>query len=590
MKNINNGKVFSLFGLIIVSLGWLGLLLAFFSFFHTIILVLFLIFFLTFFSYLIAINRKKLKLSWDFILVIFFSLLSIVLFSYFTVPTVFSGRDQGSLSNAAINLSKNHTLKNSFPAEKEFFKIYGSGTALNFPGFNYTKNGDLIPNFSLGYIAWLAVFFSFFGIQGLIIANGVSFFLFLLSFYILAKNYIRKYSALVAFFLVITSFIFSWFFKFTLSENLALGLIWFGLSQFVLFLKEKDKLFLVSFLTSFGLLFFIRIESLAFLAVVIMILFFLQKKESLFNQKIFTRYLPGFFLLMLTAFLASLFVNKSSYITLAKGLLNSLHFFQNKSTENVPFLSENIYLLRIFSIYAILNYISFGLIGFFYFLKQKKISLLIPFFILLPAFLYLINPSITPDHPWMLRRYVFAVIPVSILYSVFFLDYFFKKRLAFYILVLVLFFSNLIVFIPYLSVKENDNLLSQIKEISSNFNQKDLILIDRNATGDPWAMMSGPMNIIFDKQAVYFFNPNDLEKIDQTKFEKIYLIIPDNGLELFKKNNLFEKLLPIKDYRIEKQSLEIFTGKKEEVYKNSVFLPTYQKSFVYGKIYLLNKD
>lgn len=590
MKNIKNSNFFSLFGLAIISLGWLGLLLTFTGFFYTLILVIFLALLLSFLFYLIYLNRKKINLGWDFILVIFFSLLTIIIFSYFTVPTVFSGRDQGSLSSAAINLSKNHQLEYSFPAEKEFFQIYGMGTALNFPGFNYTKTGDLIPNFSLGYITWLAVFYSFFGILGLIIANGVSFFLFLLSFYILAKNYIRKSSALVAFFLVITSFVFSWFFKFTLSENLALGLTWFGLSQFILFLKEKDKLFLISFLTSFGFLLFVRIESLAFLTIAIIILFFLQKKEKAFNQKILVGYISGFLLLILTTFLISLIVNKSSYITLTKGFLNSLHFFQNKSTENVPLLSENIYLLRIFSLYAILNYLTFGLIGFFYFLKQRKFGLLIPFFILLPAFLYLVNPSITPDHPWMLRRYVFAVIPISILYSVIFLDSFFRKRLAFYILALVLFFSNLIVFIPYLSIKENDNLLPQIKEISSNFKENDLVLIDRNATGDPWAMMSGPMNILYDKQAVYFFNPTDLEKIDKTKFEKIYLIIANNNLELYKKNNFVDKLLPIKDYLIENQSLEIFTGKKEEIYKNSVFLPTYQKVFVYGKIYLLNKD
>src|SRR3989339_1306227 len=174
MKNIDNGKFFSIFGLIIVSLGWLSLLLTFINFFHAIILVLFLLFSLAFFSYLVVINREKLKLSWDFVLVIFFSFIAIIIFSYFTVPTVFSGRDQGSLSNAAITLSKNHHLENSFSAEKEFFKIYGVGTALNFPGFNYTQNGNLIPNFSLGYISWLATFYSFFGIEGLIIANGIS--------------------------------------------------------------------------------------------------------------------------------------------------------------------------------------------------------------------------------------------------------------------------------------------------------------------------------------------------------------------------------------------------------------------------------
>jgi hypothetical protein len=528
-----------------------------------------------------------LHLNGDFISVVLISIFAIAVFSYFSSPTVFSGRDQGSLSNAAISLSKYHRLESSFPAQFEFFKIYGPGLALNFPGFNYTKDGNLITNFSLGYIAWLASFFSLFGIFGLILANGISFFLFLLSFYTLAKSYIKKSSALVAFFLVITSFVFSWFFKFTLSENLALGLIWFGLSQFVLFLRERDKLFLFSFLSPFGLLLFIRIEAFAFLALALTILFFFQRKERMLSWKKLLKYSLIFSIFISIVFAGSVFVNKSSYITLLKGFLNSLSFYKNTSGENIPFLSENIYLLRVFITYALLNYIVLGLAGFFYFFKKRKFTLLIPFFIILPAFFYLINPSITSDHPWMLRRYVFALVPICVLYTVIFLDYFFRKRPVFYLFSLILLLFNLSVFIPYLKVEENNGLLTQIEELSTNFKDSDLILVDRDATNDGWSMMSGPLNVLFGKQAVYFFNPNDLEKINVTKFSNVYLIAPNDNLDFYKKNNIFDRLSPVKDYVIQKRSLEIFTGEKKNIFKNGVTLPTYRKNYVYGKIYLL---
>jgi hypothetical protein len=274
-------------------------------------------------------------------------------------------------------------------------------------------------------------------------------------------------------------------------------------------------------------------------------------------------------------------------MALVKGFLNSFHFYKNAPGESMPFLSENIYLLRIFVVYALLNYIILGIGGFCYFLKKRNFKLLLPFLVLLPAFFYLINPSITPDHPWMLRRYAFAVVPICILYTIVFLDYFFKRRLVFYLFSLILLFFNLSIFLPYLKVEENSTLLAQVEELSTNFKDSDLILVDQVATGDGWAMMSGPLNVLFRKQAVYFFNPDDLEKIDATKFSNIYFIIPNDNLDFYKKNNLLNRLSPIKDYVIQKKSLEVFAGKKETAYKNSIVFPKYQQNYVYGKIYLL---
>lgn len=591
MKNINNDKFFSIFGLVFVTLGWLGLLLTFAGFFHIFILAVFLVFSFSLLFYIAISNRKNLNLNWDFLLVIFSSIFIIAILAYFTAPTVFSGRDQGSFSNTAIILSQNHQLETSFPAQKEFFRLYGPGTALNFPGFSYTDNGDLITHFPLGYISWLAIFYSLFGIAGLIIANGITFFIFLLSFYLVSKNYLKPIPALIAFFLVLTSFVFSWFFKFTLSENLALALVWFGISQLLFFLKEKNQFFLISFFASFGLLLFSRIETIAFLPLAILVIILSHKSEKKEVRKSLIGQLFIFSGIILFFFAISFKINQAFFINFAKGFLGSFEFQQNIQTGFASSFWENIfYVFRVFSAYSLSAYVILGLIGLVYFLKKRKFKLLIPYFILLPIFFYLLNPSITPDHPWMLRRYLFAVIPVSILYTIIFLDFLFKNKIFFYLISSFLLIANLLTFIPYLGVRENKNLLPQIEKISLDFKKDDLILVDRNATGNPWSMMAGPMNLLFGKQAVYFFNPADLEKLDLTKFAGIYFIIPDNNIEFYEKSGLLKKLSIIKDYAIENQSLEILTGKKELLYKNRVSLPSYQKKYTYGKIYLLNKD
>ena len=590
IKNINNQRFFSIFGLVFIGLGWLAFLLALAGIFYSWILGIILILGSAFIVYVAILNKKNLKLKWDILVVILTALGIIIIFSNFTVPTVFSGRDQGSFSNAAIGLAKNHSLKSSFPAEQEFFKIYGQGVALNFPGFNYDSTGNLVPSFFLGYIVWLAIFFSIFGLKGLVIANGVSFFIFLLSFYFLAKNYLKKYRALAAFFLIITSFIFSWFFKFTLSENLALALIWFGLLQFIWFLRKNDKLFLVSFLASFGLLLFVRIEGVAFLIMALIAFYFLGKNKKLPSRKNLLKYILIFLILVLIFFAVSFSANKPAYIAIAKGFLNSFNFSQNSSGTGsgiLGFIKENIYLLQIFTLYAILIYFVFGLIGLIYFFKKRKFEILIPLFILSPAFIYLINPSVTPDHPWMLRRYVFATVPISILYTTLFLNHFLKKRFGFYLLFSVLLLSNLIVFVPNLNLKENDTLLPQVEKISQNFQDNDLVLIDRGVTGDPWAMISGPMNVLLGKQSVYFFNPNDLDKIDRSKFNNIYLIVPNENFDFYQKDDFIYKFSSVKDYVIRKESLNVSDEKKSNLYGHIPTSPLHQEEYVYGKIYLL---
>lgn len=567
-----------LVGFFWLGLLFLGIILTLSGFFYAPILALYLVLGAVLIIYLLIFNRKKIKVASDVLIVSLLSLIVIIFLSNFTVPSIFSGRDQGSLSEAAIRLVQNHQLKFSFPAEHDFFQIYGPGKALNFPGFDYTKDGQLITQFPIGYISWLAVFYSFFSLNGLVFANGITFFVFLLSFYLMCRAYLKGPPAIVAYLIILSSFIFSWFFKFTLSENLAMALIWFGIFELTQYFNNKKYLNLALGLFSFYLLAFTRIEALAFIVMIFVILFFKSKKSKdlahIFSKKALLIFSP--FILI---YLISLYVNWEFYITFIKGLLGSLANYENIGGLSVTIPA--VVVLRVFTIYGLTVYLAFGIVGFFYLYNKKKMEYLLPFFVLFPSLIYLIYPSITLDHPWMLRRYIFSVLPLLMFSTVCFLYYFFNTRkMIFYIFSALLILSNFSLSIMYLGTVENNNLLPQVQSLSRNFQNSDLVLVDQEASGSGWSMISGPMNFLYQKQAVYFFNPEDINKIDLGKFSHVYFIIPDQSLDFWKKFPIMGKLALKKEYQIDSTAFN-----SSEI--TSSDLPIIQAQTIHGGIYVL---
>lgn len=526
--------------------------------------------------YILFLNRKKITLETPTLIVSLAAILLIIFLFISSSPSVFSGRDQGSFSEAAIRLSQNHQLKFSFPAQQEFFKIYGPGKALNFPGFNYTQDGQLITQFPVGYISWLAVFYSFFGLDGLMIANGITFFIFLLSFYLLARLYLKPAPALIAFLFAASSFVFSWFFKLTLSENLAMALIWFGLFQIMEYFKNYKKINLIVSLFAFYLLAFTRIEALAILVMVFIVLYALTRKTTHFKRIFSAKSLlvaASFILVYFT----SLFINKEFYVSFIKGMLGSVSGYKNAGSlsQTIPALA----VLHIWTIYGLTVFLALGIVGVFYFYNKKKTGFLIPFFVLWPTFIYLVHPSVTLDHPWMLRRYIFSVLPLLMFYSACFLYFFFsKQKRVFYFISTLLIIASFSMSLIYFNMPENNRLLPQIENLSQNFQNSDLVLIDQKATGDGWSMMSGPMNFLYQKQAVYFFNPNDLEKVDQKRFDHVYLIIPDGSQALWEP--IIKKFSLKKEYQLENTILGNPGGMSSD-------LPIITSQTIHGGIYLL---
>lgn len=471
------------------------------------------------------------------IVALFFSLLS----AFFSEPTIFSGRDQGSIAEAAWRLAENGQLAFSLPASKIFAEIYDTeapvDTALNFPGFAYVGGDALITAFPLGYTSWLAGFVSLFGIHGYAIGNSILLFLSLITLYSIIRIFAHSFYAFAGLLLAAVSFLPSWFAKLTLTENLSLFLFLFLAETLILYLRSGKFIFYVSVLFTGGLFAFTRLEGFAFLAIALGIMLFSPHTRAIWKAYPWKSIVfPG---LIFTLFLLrDFFLNLPYYRMAGKGLFK----FAESTSDGAILSGSAASIGPILFIYGLLILFIIGFFGIFVFLKKRRLELLLPALLALPTLIYLFSPNITPDHPWMLRRYLFSVFPALLFSAVLGIALLFDKtgedpiqaprgkRLFF---VSIIFVSLLILELPAylstLSYAEHRGLSAQAATFSESFSDRDLILIDRFATGDNFAMLSGPIQFLHGKNAVYFFNPEDLARLDTSGFERIFLLVPEDG-------------------------------------------------------------
>lgn len=620
-KNNYDYKFFICLSIFWIIIGWGAYLLALVGFFYWWSISLFIAIVTAFGARFLFSNLFK--ASKYFLLFNLFFIVTAIIFTYFSTPTIFSGRDQASISQAAIRLSQNGKLTFSNSVSKDFFDINNiqkdktknclidnlndfqnigflklkyyqaycqasSATkALNFPGFYYTIDGALITQFPIAYIAWLSLFYLFLGLPGLTVANGLLLYFFFLTFYFLIDAFNKKRdeaktrltTQILGMFILISSFSFMWFSKFTLTENMATPLIWMGILATIKLTsarieKLKDRqLELWLFFLSLGLLIFTRIEGLVFFILALLILFLHKNSKKYFKKNFIKIILPSLILLA-TIFILNLFIDIYFYKAILKATLENIHETPNDlNTGNN--LTAIFNLFKIFGVYGIIAPLFFGTLGILYLIKNKHYNKLIPLLIILPSLFYILSPQITPEHPWMLRRFTFSILPAFIFYSIILINEFLRKKdKAPGILILIIIASlNLNIFIRYITFIPGENLIQETQSLSQNFSNKDLILVDQLASGDKFEMIADPLNSVFDKNAVYFFNPQDLAKIDKTKYERIYLIVPDSKIDYYEKTSLWKDMFFIKNYSLNSTKLSLDTlPKKEKLITNgSIF-------------------
>jgi len=531
--NMRIQKSFLALVLFFLVFGWLTLFLTVMGafYFETAVLSIVVSAILAFFIELKLSLSTLLRLSFSgngnskfFYFVVLISLLVSFATCYFATPTVFGGRDQGAISTAAIYLSQNHQLKFSTPVSKDLFKKYGPGKALNYPGFDYTKDGKLVSRFPAAYTSYLAATYGIFGLAGIQYANWPFLFLFLVVFWLILREFFSKWISFLGFLVAASFFPFLWFAKYTLTETYMLYLVWAGILFLIYYLKEKKYLFLYLSLAAFSLSALTRIEGIIFLLLALGYVHLLARKYRILRPK-YHKYLYIFLAIFLFLYL---FLNYPSLLDSLKNIVKT--FLPGSSKDSGP--SANLYshLLIIFLNYNILAYIVGGILAIIYLLIKFKDNFLkkeyIPLIILFPALIYLFLPLITLDDPWMLRRYVFAVFPLLIFYSLYALEKFFYHKSFLYFTLAILLVANGFVSGIFLKTSENKDLLPQIEKISRDFGSHDLLLVDRLATGSGWSLASEPLASLYNRQAVYFMNADDLKAIDRSRYGHIYLIAP----------------------------------------------------------------
>jgi hypothetical protein len=126
----------------------------------------------------------------------------------------------------------------------------------------------------------------------------------------------------------------------------------------------------------------------------------------------------------------------------------------------------------------------------------------------------------------MFRRYAFAAFPLLIFYSIYIINKFFYHKVFLYLTLIVLILANVVISARFIDLSENKELLPQVEKMSQQFGPQDLILVDRLASGSGFSLLSEPLANLYHKNAVYFFNADDLSSIDESRYVSIYLIAP----------------------------------------------------------------
>jgi hypothetical protein len=474
------------------------------------------------------------KISPYFYILLFFAFF-VGIFALQWHPTeLLAGRDQGSLAEAAIRLSQGGSIFFDEPAARPFFEIYGPGTALNFPGFAYTQSGELTPQFPLGYIVWLGGFFTLFGSFGILFANLLLFVLSVTLFSYLVRSLGSTLSAVLGTTLFTLNFLPLWFISFTLSENLALTLFLLTTVSLLQYCKNSTNAALIFTLGSALALAFTRIEGWAVLC--LCLLFFTVHNgpkgllKRLWNSPILILVFFGSALAAATALM-----NLPYFKTIAKALIK---IFEKDILQGTVVTESPAFLQVLFS-FGLLPYFTAGTLAALYLLITKRYLALVPLFLCLPVLPYLLLPSITFDVPWMLRRFLFALYPTFLLLTwlcIHFLTLHTDKwkRVLVHV-VFFLFFSILSfpAFMFFWNTHYQESLFAQTQKLATYFSSEDLLLVDKDITGSGFMIPTFPLNTLLDRNAVYFFNPEDFYTINRKNFTNTYLLIPESKKEFY---------------------------------------------------------
>lgn len=520
----------------------------------------------------------------------------------FTSENYYGGRDQGVYTNAAIMLARNGSFNvrsdwaDRFHLHEDVQEpTYGFLT----PGLKYIpdesgENGIFRTNFYLGYSAYLGIWYKFFGALGIRMANFLPLFLTLGSLFFVFKYFASflklslRFSLKAFLILTLSSFLFIYFPKLTLSENFLQFCLWFSiylLIRFYLELKKgKVNYWLLGLMFStliFG--FLVRVEGLAYLAMMAIVVsvllgrYWWQRKKS-FDYK---RFMPWFIgggavlgaiiigvVLYVTKIQETYVINFSEYWRM---FTSSKAGFEILTSVPLEMMSPNSiyhnmpeYIFKSLAAYNLFLPVLIAGVFVLYFIVQiargwlsKKLSipsprdnyqlsivLLFPLIIILPTINFLWNIFNSLDLPWSLRRYVPGILPLALLYTglIFALVYKRSRKIA-WIGLLMFFVLNSMVCVLFVTYRDNKGLLNEVDKIADLTEPgKSLVLIKAGVVPEGDSLISLPLFTMYDIHALHWHSEytqvtldNILLNKQEHDYENIFIVAPANEIEEAKK-------------------------------------------------------
>ena len=537
---------------------------------------------------------------------------------FFPFPCL-SGRDEGSYANAAILLAKEgkmyfhpeifDILKNEGPAHQ----------SLNFPGF-VVQDGSLFSQFSPAYFVYLAIFYLIWRnvyLWGL--ANGLLIIFGWVAFFQVLKKVFPAWVAAAGVLVLLTHFVFLWFPRFTFSENLAFFLLWnLVLFLFLFRLEPARKNYLVSAILLAVLFPLTRPEGWWVLLATTILLIFWRREIFQGRGEIKRKIFLSFFLLLLLGLgtlLKLVFLEAPVYKRLLKDWIkwketgqyfNSLRS-GGSQLENVkeivfslfPPLEKLVYFWKVEWNYGVLFFGLAAVLFFFVFLWAKKIfsereKILgkILFFVHFPFFVAFVSPQISADHPFLLRRFLFGVLPCGVAAALFLVCKMTTKKNNFFaflrpVMLALLILPSLFASTYYLPVKTSVARAEMLAQLGTIFQKDDFVFLHRESSGNGWQMWSEPLWSIYGVNSAYVYDPNNIVANKQfivekwQKGRKFFVILPNEAYDfehqLQKEFNLFLE----KEIKFSDDELDLAKGWQKTSF------PLLRRKEIVAKIYML---
>lgn len=285
-------------------------------------------------------------------------------------------------------------------------------------------NGVYTPSFLIGYSLYLAIFVSILGNSGLILGNLLALiigFIFIEKIYrIIAQT--EKTPLILSMIIFFNPAIF-WLYIYTYSETLFIPIIWGAIMSFMIGLSTKQMG--IIFLAWWGVIlsFTVRVEGLGLILTfgaalcIVMI-----RQHGQWKQK--TVYSALSLLILIGILGATLLVSREYVLAQFQDVSRTVDIQDQDNT--ITDTKERFQLLLLsFGTYLILIPVLWIWVNRKLYTNKHIYWMIL---LLLPFAIYLYNPRITRDFPWLLRRYITAIIPAILILGTWGMSYVLRNR------------------------------------------------------------------------------------------------------------------------------------------------------------------